>query len=105
MEDILQSHPEVNVVFGINDDSALGALAAMEAAGKTKNGELIVGFDGTPDAREAIKRGSILKADVMQDPVAFAKASIDAALKALKGEKLPANTITATKVLDASSVQ
>jgi hypothetical protein len=37
--------------------------------------------------------------------VAFAKASIDAALKALKGEKLPANTITATKVLDASNVK
>ncbi len=49
MEDILQAHPEVNVVFGINDDSALGALAAMEAAGKTKNNELIVGFDGTAD--------------------------------------------------------
>jgi ribose transport system substrate-binding protein len=105
MEDIIQAHPEVNVVFGINDDSALGALAAMEAAGKTKDNELIVGFDGTVDAREAIKRGSILKADVMQDPVAFAKAAIDAALKALKGEKLPANTITATKVLDASNVK
>ena len=104
MEDIIQAHPEVNVVFGINDDSALGALAAMEAAGKTKNNELIVGFDGTADAKAAIKRGSILKADVAQDGAAFARAAIDAALKAIKGEKLPPQIITDTKVLDATNL-
>jgi len=104
MEDIIQAHPEVNVVFGINDDSALGALAAMEAAGKTKSGELIVGFDGTADAKAAIKRGSILMADVAQDGNAFARAAIDAALKAIKGETLPPQIITETKVLDASNL-
>jgi len=104
MEDIIQAHPEVNVIFGINDDSALGALAAMEAAGKTKNNELIVGFDGTADAKAAIKRGSILKADVAQDGAAFARAAIDAALKAIKGEKLPPTIITDTKVLDATNL-
>jgi ribose transport system substrate-binding protein len=104
MEDIIQSHPEVNVVFGINDDSALGALAAMEAAGKTKSGELIVGFDGTADGKAAIKRGSILRADVAQDGSAFARAAIDAALKAIKGETLPPQIITETKVLDATNL-
>ena len=104
MEDILQAHPEVNVVFGINDDTALGALAAMEAAGKTKSNELIVGFDGTADGKAAIKRGSILRADVAQDGNAFVKAAIDAALKALKGEKLPAQTLTEVKVLDATNL-
>ena len=104
MEDIIQAHPEVNVVFGINDDSALGALAAMEAAGKTKNNELIVGFDGTADAKAAIKRGSILKADVAQDGAAFARAAIDAALKAIKGETLPPTIITDTKVIDATNL-
>ncbi len=105
MEDIIQAHPEVNVVFGINDDSALGALAAMEAAGKTKSNELVVGFDNTTDAREAIKRGSILQADVSQDPVAFAKAAIDAALKAINGETLPPQTLTKTYVVTADNVQ
>jgi ribose transport system substrate-binding protein len=104
MEDIIQAHPEVNVVFGINDDSALGALAAMEAAGKTKSGEIIVGFDGTADAKAAIKRGSILRADVAQDGAAFARAAIDAALKAIKGESLPPQVITETRVLDASNL-
>jgi ribose transport system substrate-binding protein len=104
MEDILQAHPEVNVVFGINDDTSLGALAAMEAAGKTKNNELIVGFDGTADGKAAIKRGSILRADVAQDGNAFARAAIDAALKALKGEKLPPQTLTEVKVLDATNL-
>ncbi len=104
MEDILQAHPEVNVVFGINDDTALGALAAMEAAGKTKNKELIVGFDGTADGKAAIKRGSILQADVAQDGNAFARAAVDAALKAIKGEKLPPQTLTDVKVLDATNL-
>ena len=104
MEDIIQAHPDVNVIFGINDDSALGALAAMESAGLTNDNQLIVGFDGTGDAKEAIKNGSILQADVAQDPVAFAKAAVDAALKAINGESLPAQIITDTKVLDASNL-
>ena len=52
-EDLLQSHPEVNIIYGINNDSALGALAAFEAGGRGKavNGvpqtEIFFGTDGT----------------------------------------------------------
>ena len=66
MEDLLQSHPQLDGVFGINDDSALGALAAIEAAGKM--GEIvIVGYDATPEARERIDAGAIF-GDVIQNP-------------------------------------
>jgi ribose transport system substrate-binding protein len=66
MEDLLQSHPDLDGVFGINDDSALGALAAIEAAGKTRQVR-IVGYDATPEAREKIKAGG-LYGDVIQNP-------------------------------------
>ena len=47
MEDMLQAHPQLAGVFGINDDSALGALSVVEAAGR-KN-IAIVGYDATDE--------------------------------------------------------
>src|SRR5262249_19248027 len=55
MEDILQAHPDVTGVFGINDDTALGALAAVEAAGKGDRIQ-IVGYDLTPEAKLRINQ-------------------------------------------------
>ena len=66
MEDMLQAHRDLRGVFGINDDSALGALAVLEAARRTDL--VIVGFDATTEAQDAIRRGSALKADVAQHP-------------------------------------
>jgi ribose transport system substrate-binding protein len=66
MEDLLQSNADLVGVFAINDDSALGALAAIEAAGKS--GKIkIVGYDATPEARSKIKTGAIY-GDVIQRP-------------------------------------
>jgi ribose transport system substrate-binding protein len=84
MEDMLQAHPDLNGVFGINDDSALGALSAIEAAGRADI--VVIGYDATPDARQAIARGSALKADVVQDPRKIGRTTIDMIAKHLKGE-------------------
>ena len=66
MGDLLQSNKGLNAVFGINDDSALGALAAIKAAGL--NGKIaIVGYDATPAARAAIKAGDMY-GDALQYP-------------------------------------
>lgn len=76
MEDLLQAHPGLNGVFAINDDSALGALAAIEAAGK--QGRIhIVGYDATPEARAKIDAGAI-HADVVQDPRRIGQLTIEA---------------------------
>lgn len=75
-EDILQAHPDLNAIFGINDDSALGALAAVEKAGKLGR-VTIIGFDAVPEAREAIKAGKI-HADVIQQPREIGKQTIEA---------------------------
>jgi ribose transport system substrate-binding protein len=64
MEEILLKVPDVDAVFGINDDSALGALKACESAGKKI---VIVGYDATPEARKAIFDGR-LYGDVVQYP-------------------------------------
>ena len=64
--DILQAHPRLNGVFGINDDSALGALDAAQQF--QRNDLIIVGYDATPPAADAIRKGTMLKADVVQFP-------------------------------------
>jgi ribose transport system substrate-binding protein len=82
-EDVLQAHPDIDAIFGINDDSALGALAAIEKAGKTGRIK-IVGFDAVPEAREAIKAGKIY-ADVIQKPKEIGKNTIEAVKTYISG--------------------
>lgn len=69
MENLLQAYPNINGVFGINDDSALGALAAIRGS-KVPNKDkiVIVGYDATPEACKAILNDTNLKADVIQYP-------------------------------------
>jgi ribose transport system substrate-binding protein len=83
-EDILQAHPNLDAIFGINDDSALGALAAVEKAGKTGRVK-IIGFDAVPEAREAIKAGKIY-ADVIQQPREIGRKTIEAINAYMSGE-------------------
>ncbi len=87
MEDLLQAHPDLNGVFAINDDSALGALAAIEAAGRLDNVS-IVGYDGTMEAREKIRSGAIY-GDVIQHPKQIGALTIDAVHKVLTGVNVP----------------
>ncbi|MBU0983895.1 MAG: substrate-binding domain-containing protein [candidate division Zixibacteria bacterium] len=82
-EDILQAQPDVTAIFGINDDSALGALAAIEKAGKTGKVK-IVGFDAVPEARQAIRDGKIY-ADVIQQPKEIGQQTVEAVKTYLSG--------------------
>ncbi|HBZ00673.1 MAG TPA: sugar ABC transporter substrate-binding protein [candidate division Zixibacteria bacterium] len=91
-EDILQAHPDLSAIFGINDDSALGALAAVEKAGKSGKVK-IVGFDAVPEAREAIKAGKIY-ADVIQKPNEIGRKTIEAITAYISGGTVaPVNLI------------
>jgi erythritol transport system substrate-binding protein len=59
METLLQANPDVVGVIAGNDTMALGAVAAIDAAGLT--GKIVVaGFDGSPDAVAAIKADKML---------------------------------------------
>lgn len=87
MEDMLQAHRDLKGVFGINDDSALGALSVIQAAGRKDI--VIVGFDATPDAQAAIKTGGALKADVIQYPSKIGHTVIEMIARHLAGETVP----------------
>jgi ribose transport system substrate-binding protein len=102
-EDILQSHPDLKAIFGINDDSALGALAAVEKAGKLGQ-VMIVGFDAVPEAREAIKAGKIF-ADVIQKPSEIGLKTIEAIKTYMSGGSVPASVLVPCDLFTQSSPQ
>ena len=62
----LQAHEDLAAFFAINDASALGAYTAVSEA-KRENRIKIIGFDGMPDGKKAIKKGQIY-ADPIQHP-------------------------------------
>ena len=87
MEDMLQAHPDVTGVFGINDDSALGALGVVTASGRKDI--VIVGYDATDEEQAAIKSGGPLKASVVQYPTKIGQTAIDLIADALAGKAVP----------------
>jgi ribose transport system substrate-binding protein len=102
-EDMLQGNPAIKAIFGINDDSALGALSAAEARGRADL--VIVGYDATPEAVQAIQRGSSLKADVAQQPRDLGAKTIEAIHNHLNGTPTAKNVAVPVKVVDASSLK
>ena len=94
-EDALQANPNLRGIFAINDPAALGARAALEKAGKT--GVFIVGFDGQPEGRQAIKDGKIY-ADPIQFPDKMGAQIVDAIIRHSKGETLPPQLLIPTSL-------
>lgn len=84
-ENMLQGHPDINVVFGCNDDSALGALSALQ--GKSTASALVVGIDGTQEAFQEIQKGGMFRADVAQRPDCYSRRMMDIAAQLAKKEK------------------
>ncbi|HET7313473.1 D-ribose ABC transporter substrate-binding protein [Salinisphaera sp.] len=82
MQGILQAHPEITGVISGNDEMALGAIAALKQAGKLDQ-VTVGGFDGSPDAVEAIKNGE-LAYTVLQPVAVFAKKAVQEADQYIK---------------------
>ncbi len=84
MENILQAQPEIDAVFAHNEEIALGAQKAIEAAGR----EIIMGgFDATDDAVAAVKEGK-MRATVAQQPSLTGELGVETAKKILDGESV-----------------
>jgi inositol transport system substrate-binding protein len=86
MENWLQSGKKIDAVVSNNDEMAIGAIMALEAAGKL-NDVVVAGVDATPDALEYVKQGK-LKATVYQNAKGQGQAGLETAIKAAKGEKV-----------------
>ena len=83
MEQLLDEHPEANVVMALNDPSALGALAAIEGAG-LQGQFLVYGVDGSPEGKVLVADG-LMTATSAQMLSQMAETAVDQAYLAMEG--------------------
>ncbi len=82
--DLLTAHPDVVAIFGGNDPTALGCLAAAEAAGVKP---LIYGVDGSPDIKAELKKPeSAIEGTGAQSPVTIGKTIAETAYDWIDGK-------------------
>ncbi len=102
MEAVLAANPEpgsIGAVWAAWDQPALGALQAIEAAGRMDEGIVITGIDANPQAREAIAAGGPFEASVAQDFAGIGAATADVVARHLAGEEIRQRVIYVPTVL------
>lgn len=98
MRDLLGRFPEINAVFPINDPSALGAISALESAGKLDD-VTVVTVDGSAEGIAAIKAGKLLSTSA-QFPREIGRIAAEKMYEHLEGKpvekdiKVPVKLIT-----------
>jgi ribose transport system substrate-binding protein len=86
MEDLLVANPDINVLVGENDSMLLGAMKAIEAAGKTDQIKIYAAADGQKEGYLEIKKGGQYRATGLNDPALVASTAVDIAIRLMNGE-------------------
>lgn len=103
-ETLLQAHPDANVIYAHNDEMAIGAISAIEAAGKVPGKDILVlSIDGGKEAVQAVIDGKI--AAVVECNPRFGPKAFDTAVAYANGEKLPDKIINPDQFYDASNAK
>jgi len=102
-DNLLSGAGDIDAIFGSNDDCALGALASLDAAGRTD--VFIVGYDATPEARTAIVSGTLLVADAVQDPVEIGKRTIQSVAAYLRDGAVPPLVAVPVSIVTRDSLE
>jgi ribose transport system substrate-binding protein len=82
---MIQANPNLKGIFGANEGSAEGAAIGVKESGKKL---ALIGYDSGKEQKAAIMSGEMLGA-ITQNPIGIGKCTVDSAVKALKGDKLP----------------
>jgi ABC-type sugar transport system substrate-binding protein len=101
MQNLLQAHPRVKGVFAANDEMALGAVEALDAAGRLGDVR-VVGFDATPEAQASIRAGRLL-ASVAQYPGDMGRIGVEKAAAVVGGARLPPVLHTRVELIDRAA--
>ncbi|MGL6199366.1 MAG: sugar ABC transporter substrate-binding protein [Lachnospiraceae bacterium] len=103
-EDLLQGNSDVVAIFGGNDPTALGALAAANAAGMTDC--MIYGVDGSPDIKAELASGeSLIEGTGAQSPISIGQESVEVMYKYLDGEEVDERYPVETFLITADNVE
>jgi ribose transport system substrate-binding protein len=100
MDDLMMAHPEVNYVMGINDVMTLGAMAAIEGAGKTGQIKAVMICGGQKEAFSRLKAGDpCLQGAALLYPYQIGTQAIEAAVKILQGQAVPPEILAPVKLI------
>lgn len=102
MQNILQTYPDVDGVYGTNDEMALGALRALKSSNADED-ITVIGFDGSPDAIKSIRNGG-LSATIQQDSYNIGYTGVELMVKTLNGEEVEKTVPVPTNVIDEENV-
>ncbi|MGC2781535.1 MAG: ABC transporter substrate-binding protein [Bradyrhizobium sp.] len=97
---ILQANPNLKGMFGANEGSAIGVLNGVK---EMKKKIVVIGYDSGKQQKAAITSGEMAGA-ITQNPIGIGSCTVDAAVKALKGETLPKVTDTGFYWYDKSNI-
>src|SRR5512147_2758487 len=99
---VISAHPNLKGYFGANEGSIIGVLNAAKEL--NMGGKLvIIGYDSGKQQKDAIKSGFEAGA-ITQDPIGLGYKCVEAAVKAMKGEKLEKNIDTGFKWFDKTNI-
>lgn len=99
---IIQAHPDIKGIFGANEGSAVGVLNGVKES--NKEGKIVViGYDAGKQQKDAVRSG-VMYGAITQDPVGIGYKAVEAAVKAIKGEKIEKNIDTGYKWYDKTNV-
>lgn len=101
-EDILQGNPELDAIYAHNDEMALGALRAADAAGRLEEIK-IFGIDAVDDALNAILNGEMV-ATVQQQPYLQMQEAVKAAQRIINGKDVEAVVIIPLKLITVDNL-
>lgn len=103
-EDLLQGNSDVVAIFGGNDPTALGALAAANAAGLED--VLIYGVDGSPDVKSELASGdSLMEGTGAQSPIAIAEKAVEIMYDIMEGKEVEDRYPVDTFLITADNVE
>ena len=92
---------DFDVIFGLNDPTAIGAVAALREMSEKK--VLIYGVDGSPDAKELIRQG-LFTATVAQHPIYMGKEAAKAAYDYLNGKEIESDISINVDLINAGNL-
>ena len=101
-EDALVAHPDLDAIYGANDELGLGAAQAVAAAG-LKGKVIVTGMNGIPPARFAVKRGD-MGLTVALNPVAWGILGVDTMDAQLKGRQFDRKVYVDHVLVDSANV-
>src|SRR6058998_2143623 len=99
---ILQANPNLKGVFGANEGSIIGVLNGVKESGKSGK-VTVIGYDSGQQQLDAIRSG-LESGAITQDPIGIGFKCVEAAVKAIKGEKLDKNIDTGFKYYDKTNI-